>query len=142
MREQGTAVSLKDQFVACISTLRENLGLYRTLIGEFREHTGKAEALLMEEPIDVHSVKTKILTVASIIAVMHKMSGGNNNKRARMIATDALVDLNAFGMTNFQASFLDENRMRPIIANDFIDRADNPRKKTKRGEGGSTSVQT
>ena len=142
MQERGMAASWKDEFVDCVSVMRENLALYRTMVGEFQEHGAKAEKLLMEEPVDMHAVRVKILTVASIVAVMHKSSGGEANKKARMLATDALVGLNVFGMAHFKAPFLDEVRMRPILANDMIDRSERPKKKANRGEGGSASVQT
>lgn len=142
MQGQGTAASMTEDFMHCLDGVRGNLGLFKTLVSEFAQQSARAMELLSEDRPDRHAIRVKIITVASIIAGMHKASAGEANKQARMIAAQALVNLNTFGDVHYHARFLDEERMGPVLAQDQLDRGGQPKKKAKRSKENSSSAQT
>jgi hypothetical protein len=143
MQGQGTAASMTEDFIRCLAGIRENLGLYRTLVAEFAQHSDLAVGLLSEDPPHVFATKIKIVTVASIVAAMHKASFGDEHKQARMLTAEALMKLDEFGMKHFNGHFLNESRMRPVVAQDLLDRSDQSnKKKGGRNKEGSSSAQT
>lgn len=139
----GTAASRTVEFFECVSGIKKNLSLWRTLTGEFVAHTQKAKELLASEAPALDDVLVKLSTVAGIIAGMHKASHGDGGKQARLLAADALVQLDSFCQAVCGQSPVNAERLRDILRQDMIDRGGGlAQKRARRGKEDSSSART
>ena len=107
-----------DAFIRCVSEMRANLGLWPELTREFKENVETTTLAIMSCG-GRKKIATKLKTVAGIIAAMHKNSV---NRKARMIACDALIQLDTFAWTACDRHAANAHRLEEIVAQDAKDR--------------------
>ena len=120
---------LEKDFKGCVAEMLAHLSLWKTLNRELLENVDRtATAIAGEMGSSVILIKLK--TVAAIIANMHRSEMDvrvkrvmvRGNVRARMVAVDALSQLESFTYQNYREHAVNEHRLKMMIEQDRIDR--------------------
>ena len=109
---------LVDALDRCLSEMRGNLALWTSHSQEFAEQVINTKLVILGGGRK-KGVAIKLMPVAAIIAEMHKSSV---NKKGRMLACDALVQLDTFAWTACDRHAANAYRLEEILAQDAKDR--------------------
>jgi len=112
------AERIVDALDRCLSEMRGNPALWTSHTREFAEQVTNTKLVIIGGG-GKNRIAIKLKTVAAIIVEMHKSSV---NRKGRMLACDALVQLDTFSWTACNRHAANAYRLEEILAQDAKDR--------------------